>query len=720
MWNKFDLSIENISKQYTEDNYDTMSGKAENEIRKACDEIFAKKQSFARSKSEVMSYILENCRVEVCPEEFFVDKFTHYNIVKDITESNLSQLRKSVIDSIPDSRVHVDSLAIEPRTDFGHLAPDWKFVIENGIPGIIARLEQYRSEYKESPEKEEFYDNSLRVYRSLLKLIEKFADSAGRTGTEKMNFVANNLMELTKSAPQTLAQAMQLTLIIYAVQTELENSVVRSLGGLDRLYGKLYFLDLESGRFSDSQLRELIRDFLYKISLMKVIANMPFYICGRNSDGSDATNAFTRVLLEEYRKLDIYDPKIHVMYHKDIDISVIKLIIDMIKEGKNSFVFINTDIAQKALENIGIEHEDAKKVIVYGCYETASEGEEVPSTCAGLINMPKILDMFIHGGTDIQKGTNTEYKPLSDYNSFDEFYKSFKDYLKHCITVCMDTISGYELQYKNVFTAPVFSATFKSCAEKGVDIFSGGAKYNNTSIVCACLANVVDSLVVVKKLVFDEMSVTLTELREILKANWENNHTLREKCRSYPKFANNLEEPDNIAADLSAYLADNVINGYKNGRGGIFRYGNFSIDWRFRYGRVTSALPDGHLMGEPMSKNFCATVGMDKKGVTSFINSVLKIDSTKIPDGCVTDVVLHSSSAKGEEGSTAILGLLDSFINNGGFAIQFNVLSSEVLKLAQKIPEKYKNLQVRVCGWNANFVDLSKMEQDEFIIQSEK
>jgi len=188
----------------------------------------------------------------------------------------------------------------------------------------------------------------------------------------------------------------------------------------------------------------------------------------------------------------------------------------------------------------------------------------------------------------------------------------------------------------------------------------------------------------------------------------------------YPKFANNDDEADNISVSLNSFLADEVINGYKNGRGGIFRYGNFSIDWRFRFGKATAALPDGHLCGQPLSKNFSASVGMDKMGVTSFINSVLKMDATKVPDGCVADIVLHNSSTKGEEGSAAILGLLVSFMNGGGFAIQFNVLSAEILKFAQKAPEKYKNLQVRVCGWDANFICLSKTEQDEFIIQSEQ
>lgn len=717
MWNNLDYSMDSVRKEYDENNYVNASGISCDEVKKKCAEIFSNNISFAKAKSEVMAYILENCPVEVCPDDIFADKLENYGIINQkLMREDIPRIRKEVIDNTIDSRILVEAGAIEPTTDFGHLAPDWRFIIENGIPGIINRLEKYR----DMSDNKEFYDNSLRVYTAIISFVERLASVASDIGNDKTRFISDNLIALTKHAPETLAQGMQLTFIIYAVQTKLEQSTIRSLGGIDRLYSGLYYSDLESGRFTEEQLREIIRYFYFRISAMKITANMPFYICGTDEEGNDATNDFTYVLLEEYSKLDIYDPKIHVMYHKNIDTGILKKIIEMIKSGKNSFVFINTEIASKALRNIGISQEDSKKVIVYGCYETASEGEELPSTCAGLINMPKILDMFIHRGTDLIKNISTVRKTAEEYQNFDEFFADFCLYMKYCITVCMDTISGFERHYPDVFTAPVLSGAFKSSVEKGVDIFSGGAKYNNSSIVCACLASVADSLVAIKRVVFDEKCVSLEQLRVILSSNWDNNKDLYDKCKkTCPKFANNNDEVDRIASELCAFLADDVINGYENGRGGIFRFGTFSIDWRFRFGNKTNTLPNGHMLGDPLSKNMCATAGDDKNGVTSFLNSVLKIDATKIPDGCVADVVLHSSSTGGEEGTAAVSGLLTSYMARGGFAIQFNIVSGEILKKAQIMPEKYKNLQIRVCGWNANFVDLSKKAQDEFIIQSE-
>ena len=135
-------------------------------------------------------------------------------------------------------------------------------------------------------------------------------------------------------------------------------------------------------------------------------------------------------------------------------------------------------------------------------------------------------------------------------------------------------------------------------------------------------------------------------------------------------------------------------------------------------GDKTSATPDGRFCGEPLSKNLAASIGQDKNGVTAYLQSVLKLCGEKCPDGYVADVVLHSSAVKDEEGMTAFDGLLDTFMKKGGFSVHFNVLSPEMLLNAQKEPEKYKNLQIRLCGWNVRFVDLDKAQQDEFIKQS--
>ena len=162
------------------------------------------------------------------------------------------------------------------------------------------------------------------------------------------------------------------------------------------------------------------------------------------------------------------------------------------------------------------------------------------------------------------------------------------------------------------------------------------------------------------------------------------------------------------------------MNNRPNGRGGVYKAGCYSIDRCFTYGKGIMATPDGRKAGEPFSKNLCPVIGMDKKGITATLTSVAKIDHTAFSNGTVLDYVLHPSAVSGEDGLCAMLGIVKTYFSMGGLALHGNVFDAKILKAAQKNPEKYKNLQVRVCGWNVFFVNLSKEEQDSFIIASSK
>ena len=281
----------------------------------------------------------------------------------------------------------------------------------------------------------------------------------------------------------------------------------------------------------------------------------------------------------------------------------------------------------------------------------------------------------------------------------------------------MDIITGYERHYERVCPAPVISSAFESSRTEGVDLYCGGAKYNNTSIVCAGIATLADSLYAFKRAVYDDKIINYAEMKKCLANNFEGYEDIRFICKSkFAKFGNNKPEVDSIAKEITEYLSE-CINGKKNGRGGVFRLGMFSIDWRFKMGEHTLATADGRRHGEPLSKNTAASIGQDKEGVTAYLSSVLSLDATLIPDGSVADVTLHCSAVRGDDGFVAMRALLLTYMKLGGFAIHFNVLDPVVLKAAQADPEKYKNLQIRLCGWNVYFVNLNKYEQDEFILK---
>lgn len=719
MWNNFEALKDSLIRQYAGNNWE-IDGLDEKELEKGIDEIYKKGYSPVRAKAESIAFILRNGKLEINPNEFFQDKVCNGDVLPRKVRGIARVMSESdAKDATDKARALTECNGIAATMDFGHLGPDWRFLMKNGLVGAIDRAKASKEKHLDDAEKCDFYDSVILVYDALCDCLLRMAEIAKKYNTEKMQFVANNLKSLAVSAPKTLAQAMQLTIFYYKMQSAIEGSNIRSLGGIDSMYYPFYKNDLQSGAFTEAQLRELTCYFLIKINAMHIIANLPFYICGKQ-DGKDATNEYTFLLLEEYRRLDIYDPKMHVMYHKDINPKILEMLLEMIREGKNSFVFINTEVASKALENIGIETKDAEKVIVYGCYETAAEGTEIPCTCGGMMNLCKAVELALNGGVDPLSNKFTGLETPIEFADFNAFYEATMAQLKFMTETCMDTMAEYEKYYNKVYLAPMLSGTFSSSMEKGIDVYSGGAKYNNTSVVGAGMATLVDSLIAVKHLVFEDKRCSLEELKSILKNNWKDHEKLRLfVLNNYAKYGNNQKEADDIATDIFERFSA-LINGRKNGRGGVFRCGMFSVDWRDWMGETMGATPDGRLEGEPFSKNLCANVGQDKAGVTAFINTVLKFDGEKMPDGSVTDILLHTSAVKGEGGMAAFLGLLKAFMSGGGFAVHFNIMNAETLKKAQKEPDKYKNLQVRLCGWNVHFVRLSKKEQDEFIVQADR
>jgi formate C-acetyltransferase len=205
-----------------------------------------------------------------------------------------------------------------------------------------------------------------------------------------------------------------------------------------------------------------------------------------------------------------------------------------------------------------------------------------------------------------------------------------------------------------------------------------------------------------------------------LKSNWEGNELLRQRIkRTFPTYGVNDAFADGLARDMLHRLGDK-INGRPNVKGGVYRFGAFTVDWRFPFGEKCAASADGRLSGETISKNICATLGSDREGATAHILSGAKLGGRVTPNGSVLDIVLHSSAVGGENGLAAMSDSLKTFVEMGGTAIQYNVLNAETLKEAQRDPAAYPNLQVRVCGWNALFSTLTETEQNEFIKQAEE
>ena len=392
----------------------------------------------------------------------------------------------------------------------------------------------------------------------------------------------------------------------------------------------------------------------------------------------------------------------------------------MIRSGQSSFVFCCEQGMQRAVMSYGATLEEARTMDIRGCYETGVRANEV-STSTGYVNPLKAVVLAMHDGIDPRTGiqVGVPVGDVSTFDSFEDFYTAFLKQYEHLIEETIRCANAYDPYMGEINPSSLYSATITTSLERAYDGYGGGVKFNNSALLNCGLGTAVDAIMAVYELVYEKKELSLIELKDILDRNWEGNEALRLKAlRLQRKYGKNDTLTDMYAAAISKFFCDRV-NGHKNGRGGVYKaimHSAMQFVWQ---GEKTEATPDGRKKGDEISKNASPTPGMDKNGVTALIQSAIKLHPVSYPESFCLDLMLHTSATEGDEGLSIMKSLLDVYMNNGGMSLQFNVFNVETLKNAQTHPEKYENLQVRVCGWNVLWNNLSRAEQDAYILRSE-
>lgn len=718
----FNKENEKLRNQFSDIQWIEQSGISEDELKNGCNNLIENPDNLPISivKAKIFEFILKNSRLAIVQDDIFQEKIFegHYSggilntyrwsLEHKVRERDLKELSESV-------RIANDAGAYSANSDFGHTSPNSKLLLEIGFTGILERIKNYSARENLTASQKDFYSSCEITLEAILFFIKRLAKE-----TEKYDKDCSVALEnIAKGKPNNIYEAMQLLIIYFFLHEYVGGTRVRTLGRLDVLLTPFYKNDLENGTFSKAQIKEMIKFFFNKFWSAKVPFDLPICLGGIDENGEDVTNELTYLLVETYDELDIHSPKIHIRVSNKTPLDFIKLVLKCIRGGNSSFVFVNDNVVIKGLENVGIAEQDAKNYVPIGCYEPAVWGKEIGCTGNGGVNLAKAVEFTFTGGVDFATGQQISVK-TDKIVTYDDFINAIKTHISYMTETALNAIREIEKRYGEIGPDPLLSSMYEKSLERGVDVFEGGAEYNNTSYYYYFIATLVDSVCAVKKLVFDDKLITFDELSQLLKSNWQGNEKLRQIAMNVPeKYGNGTPLADALTKEFTDFCAS-LVNNKPNSRGGVFKAACFSIDSFVRYGAKTMATPDGRMTGEILSKNLCASVGMDKKGITGLINSVSKIDHTKFPNGTVLDIVLHPSAVSGEDGLNAFYSLVKTYFSLGGLAIHGNVFNHEVLKEAQKNPEKYKNLQVRVCGWNAYFVNLSKTEQDCFIKQAEQ
>ena len=676
-------------------------------------------------RAEMIAFVLDNARVDVDPYDPFPCNIDCGNVINDVRMKAVEQAERN---EILDSHVLSSSRSLAGLYngwfDFSHLIPDWERIFSLGVTGIANELTSERKKKEAdgtlTSSQKDYYDAGLCVYAAISRYFQRRSRILSKIGTNMAQAASASFSTLAKGTPRSLYDVMLACFSFYSILTFVEGSFVRSLGALDKLFYPYYQKEISRGEEGKRFVETLIDCFFVKWNSMNVCANIPFTVGGPiNNENDGGINGLSRLLVDRYLSLDIISPKIQLRCNPDTPQDFIKKILSGIRKGNSSFVFCNDEIIIPALENTGISHKDACGYVPVGCYEPLSPGKEIACSCNGLINLAKVVEITINGGRDYFTGEKLIDGIPDNFESYDELEKNVIETALVCARQTADIIADDDRHYYRVSSSPVLSGTFSDSVKKGIDVYYGGAKYNNSSINIIGLASCIDTLEVIRNFVFDRKIVTLSEFNAILKSDWTDSEDLRLKAISFTeRYGNNLPHPDALAKKIIDALSG-FINGRPNGRGGVFRTGLFSVDNYLTYGNRTGASADGRKAGEPISKNLSPSAGKDYKGVTAMINSVCKLDMKNAPNGAVTDIILHPSAVSGDDGLDAWYGLVKCFFAKGGQCIHFNVFSADTLKAAQRNPDKYRNLQVRVCGWNAYFTSLCETEQNQFIINAE-
>ena len=610
--------------------------------------------------------------------------------------------------------------AVSP--DFDHSVPYWERIFSLGFKGLLTESEKARffclkTQGKLDREQEDFYEGIRITYHAILCFLERLAEQAEKQDSLRM---AKALRNIKEEAPRTFYEALLVDYIYFILSEHIEGLQVRSLSNFDRLFYDFYTNDLNNG-ITEREIRTDLAYFFLQFTAIGNYWNQPVYLGGCREDESTEINELSYLFLDVYDKMNIYNPKIQIKIADSTPKDFILKALDMIRRGNNCIVFVNDATIRKALEKIGVSREEARLCNVKGCYEYLPRGSMEP--CMNYFNLLKPLEYALHQGCDGITGEFMGLKSpdIKDYKNFEDLLGAYKKQLRFAVEQIMEVVNSFEDYLSYINPQSMLSATYPACIAQGKDALCGGAATNGSAIMFGFMADLADSLTAIKKYVFEKKRLSLSEYVKMLDNNYEENEKFRkELLNDRDKYGNNKEIPDSLVKEIAHFLCE-VVCGKENARkrGGAWNMGFHVARMSYRQANITATSPTGRLKGEELSKNLSASMGMNREGATAAILSVTKVDATAFTGDACLDLGLLPSTVKGTDGLEAMYGLLMTFMKRKGHALHINVFDADTLRAAQKEPEKYKDLQIRVCGWNVLFNNISKEEQDGFIKQAE-
>lgn len=508
-----------------------------------------------------------------------------------------------------------------------------------------------------------------------------------------------------------------------------------SYGRMDQYLYPYYEQDVQEGRIT----RELAKELLACFDIKNNYAYDHFgsaggrqgitagdgqliTLGGMGLGGKDLTNDLTYLILEVAEEINMLEPKINVRLHAQTPEDFLQFLIGMVSRAQGAPFLLNFDsMSIQALENAGISHEEAVDYGVVGCLENTSQGNDRSGTVDVNINLAKPVEWVLFRGKDPLSGEPAGLEtpdPLA-MKTFTEFKAAYLRQLGHLLRLGVDLYSQADELRARYEPVPYLSTMVRGCLESGRDVTQGGAKYNFVTVEGVGFATAADSLAAVKKLVFEDRKIPMAELIQAIRENFQGHEKLRLRLLNQaPKYGNDDPRVDEVAREVSRAWSQEVSTYLTHYTGRRFRAGYLSWNYFINFARTTAATPDGRRRGDFLSNAVGPSQGMDRKGPTAAFKSVTGLGFDTVPNGASYTPSFSPATLRDPEHREKFAALLRSYEKLGGTAMQINMVSADLLQEAQKHPEQYQNLMVRVTGYNAYFTMIGKALQDEIIART--
>ena len=603
----------------------------------------------------------------------------------------------------------------------GHIIIDYPRLLNNGLGALVEELREHCARDPHNT----FYAAALILLeasqRHIMRyalLAEKLAASSDALRREELLKIAGISRHNAQHKPQTFWQACQLFWYMNVILQYESNASSLSIGRFDQYMLPFYQASLSQGE-EPAFLKEILESLWVKcndVVLLRSTSSARYFagfptgytalLGGLTENGRSAVNMLSFLCLDAYQSVQLPQPNLGVRVNELIDRPFLLKTAETIRLGTGIPQIFNDEVVVPAFLNRGVSLEDARDYAVVGCVELSIPGKTYGLHDIAMFNLLKVMEIAMQ---ENEGNAALSYEGLLEH---------IRVKINHYIALMVEGSNICDIGHRDWAPVPLLSSFISNCLESGKDITDGGARYNFSGVQGIGIANLSDSLHALKGLVFEQQRLSFDELLAVLKANFatpEGEIVRARLINRFEKYGNDIDDVDNISAELLRHYCKEVEK-YRNPRGGQFTPGSYTVSAHVPLGAVVGATPDGRFAGEQLADGgLSPMLGQDVQGPTAVLKSVSKLDNYLLSNGTLLNVKFTPATLEGDAGLQKLADFLRAFTQLKLQHIQFNVVNAETLREAQQRPKDFAGLVVRVAGYSAFFVELSKEIQDDII-----